>query len=70
MNIGKVKKRYLLWFSIGLALAIAGLFLGSAATPNGQPPLKRIEEGNARPFQDTFNAATKNVRMVLLLSPT
>jgi hypothetical protein len=63
------KKKYLAWLlALGLVLAACWYFLFSAITPNGQPPLTRLTTDT--PFVTDFNRATKEARMVLLLSPT
>jgi hypothetical protein len=48
-----------------------GFYLwGSSSTPPGQPPLVSLNEANVSHFQQSFNAAISNTRIVLLLSPT
>jgi len=39
-------------------------------TPEGQPPLAVLQEGDLKPFEDAFDAATDSTRIVTLLSPT
>lgn len=64
-----VNTKRLAWL-VGLAVAFgtAWYFFGSAATPDGQPPLKRLT--NAGAFVSEFNQTAGDVRMVLLFSPT
>jgi len=62
--------------SIVALLAIAGLlvlgwhFYGGARVPAGQPPLVSLTSGNFDQLRTAFNAASGEVRVVLLLSPT
>lgn len=62
-------------------IAVAGAILVAAGgftyvryaprrTPEGQPPLVVLQEGDLKPFEDAFNAATHSTRIVALLSPT
>jgi hypothetical protein len=55
--------------SIGL-LALAWHFYGGARVPAGQPPLALLTSANFDQFRTAFNAASGEVRIVLLLSPT
>jgi len=68
------------WLKAGV-VAVAGAILvagGAFAflryaprrTPEGQPPLGVLQEGDLKPFEDAFNAATQSTRIVALLSPT
>ena len=61
--------------ALGLLFAIAilavGFYLwGSSPTPPCQPPLVSLSEANVSKFQQDFDAAISNTRIVLLLSPT
>jgi hypothetical protein len=62
--------------SIVALLAIAGLsvlgshFYGGARVPAGQPPLVSLTSSNFDQLRTAFNAASGEVRVVLLLSPT
>jgi hypothetical protein len=55
--------------TVGL-LALALHFYGGAKVPPGQPPLTSLTSANFEQFRTAFNAASKEVRIVLLLSPT
>jgi hypothetical protein len=67
-----MKKR----LSILAVIAIAGLlalgwhFYGTARVPPGQPPLSSLTLTNFDQLRTAFNAASGEVRIVLLLSPT
>jgi hypothetical protein len=62
--------------SILALLALVGLvvlgwhFYGGARVPAGQPPLVSLTSGNSDHLRTAFNAASGEVRIVLLLSPT
>ncbi|HWH59497.1 MAG TPA: hypothetical protein VN682_17850 [Terriglobales bacterium] len=65
-----IRKRAL-WLLLAIAILVVGFYLwGSTSTPSGQPPLVLLNEANVSPFQQSFNAASSNTRIVLLLSPT
>jgi hypothetical protein len=54
-----------------IAILAVGFYLwGSSSTPPGQPPLVSLNEADVPQFQQSFNAAFSNTRIVLLLSPT
>jgi hypothetical protein len=60
-----------LWLVFAVAiLAVAFYLWGSRSTPPGQPPLVSLNEGNISEFQQSFNSAVPDTRIVLLLSPT
>ena len=60
-----------LWLVFAVViLAVAFYLWGSSSTPPGQPPLVSLNEGNISEFQQSFNAAVSDTRIVLLLSPT
>jgi hypothetical protein len=60
-----------LWLVFAIMILAVGFYLwGSSSTPPGQPPLISLNEGNVGQFQQSFNAAISNTRIVLLLSPT
>ena len=66
-----LKKKYIPWLAcLAVALALGWHFLWSATAPKGQPPLTYLKSDNRGQFQDQFNGAAANARMVLLLSPT
>jgi hypothetical protein len=63
-------KRWL-WLVSAIVILVIGFYLwGSSSTPSGQPPLVSLNEANVSQFQQNFNAAISNTRVVLLLSPT
>lgn len=65
-----IRKR-VLWLMVAIALVVVAFYLwGSSRTPSGQPPLVLLNASNAAEFQQSFNAATAETRIVLLLSPT
>jgi hypothetical protein len=55
--------------TVGL-LTLAWHFYGGAKVPAGQPPLASLTSANFGQFRTAFNAASGEVRIVLLLSPT
>ena len=60
-----------LWLVFAVViLAVAFYLWGSSSTPPGQQPLVSLNEGNVSEFQQSFNAAVSDTRIVLLLSPT
>jgi hypothetical protein len=59
------------WLIFAIALLAIGFYLwGSSSTPPGQPPLVPLNKANVVQFQQSFNAAISETRVVLLLSPT
>jgi hypothetical protein len=64
-------RKRVLWLVLAIAILAVGFYLwGSSSTPPGQPPLVSLNEINISQFQQSFNAAFSNTRIVLLLSPT
>lgn len=60
-----------LWLISAIVILVIGFYLwGSSSAPPGQPPLVSLTEGNISEFQQSFNAAVSDTRIVLLLSPT
>jgi hypothetical protein len=60
-----------LWLIVLVALVAVAFYLwGSSHTPPGQPPLVSLNHANVADFQQSFNAANADTRIVLLLSPT
>lgn len=60
-----------LWLVVAIALVALAFYLwGSSHTPPGQPPLVSLDQANVSQFQQDFNAANSETRVVLLLSPT
>ena len=58
---------------IASAVALGGslfYFYGGHDTPDGQPPLIDLVPGNFASLKDAFNAASSEVRVVLMFSPT
>lgn len=49
---------------------IAWVRLAPRRTPEGQPPLVHLEDGDLGPFVRAFNARPDSTRIVALLSPT
>ena len=64
-------RRRALWFvAVVTLLAVAFYLWGSSHTPNGQPALVSLDPWNIANFQQSFDAAAADTRLVLLLSPT
>lgn len=60
-----------LWMVFSIVILAVGFSLwGPSSTPPGQPPLVSLNAANVSQFQQSFNAAVSNTRLVLLLSPT
>lgn len=55
---------------IAALLALGWHFYGGEKVPAGQPPLISLTERNFDQLPTAFNAASGEVRIVLLLSPT
>jgi hypothetical protein len=51
-------------------LALGGHFYGGGKVPAGQPPLVLLTSTSFDQVRAAFNAASGEVRIVLLLSPT
>ncbi|HXN52600.1 MAG TPA: hypothetical protein VN943_11745 [Candidatus Acidoferrum sp.] len=67
----KLKKRLLIAVVVVLLLLVAGVyFWGPSKTPAGQPPLTVISASSFSEFQNAFDSATDEPRIILLLSPT
>jgi hypothetical protein len=45
-------------------------FYGGSQVPSGQPPLRSVTAENLGEIKNEFNAATNEIRILLLLSPT
>jgi hypothetical protein len=59
------------WMVFAIVILALGFYLwGSSSTPPGQPPLLSLNQANVAQFQQSFNTASLNTRIVLLLSPT
>ena len=63
-------KRALRLVAAIVVLAVAFYLWGSSHTPLGQPPLMSLNDASVLDFQQSFNAANADTRIVLLLSPT
>jgi len=69
MPMGEMK--YVLWPVAMVAVVfIVWYFWGSKGTPHGQPPLASLTTKNFEKFTGDFNAASGELRLVLLFSPT
>jgi hypothetical protein len=65
------KRQSLLAVVVILALLWLGWhFYGGERVPEGQPPLLSLTSSNFDQLRVAFNAASGEVRVVLLLSPT
>jgi hypothetical protein len=66
-----MRRKHALWSMIAIVIVAAGFYLwGPSSTPPGQPPIVALNETNVAQFQQSFNAAISQTRVVLLLSPT
>jgi hypothetical protein len=64
-------RRRALWLiAVVTLLAVAFYLWGSRRTSPGQPPLMSLNQANVANFQQSFNVAAADTRIVLLLSPT
>jgi hypothetical protein len=66
------RKRTLLVIAVFAALlvAVAWYQFGRHRVPPGQPPLATLDGSSLAAFKADFNAASGQMRIVLLLSPT
>ena len=63
--------RRALWLiAVVAVLAVAFYLWGWSHTPNGQPALVSLDTRNEATFQQSFDAAAADARLVFLLSPT
>jgi len=66
-----MKARYIVVAVFAALLLAASLYLYSGSrTPAGQVPLRNISAENISDIRNEFNAASGDVRVLLLLSPT
>ena len=66
-----MKLKYLAGASATVILPVLLIYAwGSGHTPQGQSPLQTLTVQNISEIRDQFNAASDNVRVLLLLSPT
>ena len=66
-----MKRRYV-FVAVAVALLLAGIiyFYGGSEAPAGQAPLQSVTAQNVGEIKSAFNAASGDVRALLLLSPT
>jgi hypothetical protein len=66
-----MKRQYILGTVLTILL-MGGLvyFYGGSQAPAGQAPLERLTPENLANLKTAFNAASNDVRALLLLSPT
>jgi len=66
-----MRRKRALWLMTAIAIVAVGFYLwGSRSTPSGQPPIVSLNQDNVAQFQQSFDAAISQTRIVLLLSPT
>lgn len=66
-----MRRKHAFWVIFAIAILAVGFYLwGSSPAPPGQRPLVSLNEADVSQFQQGFNAAISNTRVVLLLSPT
>jgi hypothetical protein len=73
MSIGpEMKKQPLIGITVAALLLLAGFYLWgpSKTTPAGQPSLSVLSASNFSEFQNAFDSAADEPRIILLLSPT
>jgi hypothetical protein len=64
-------KRLLIGTILAALLLFAGVYLwGPSKTPAGQPPLSILSPSSFSEFQNAFDSAPDEPRIILLLSPT
>jgi hypothetical protein len=63
------KKVIILAMAVLVGAFLLYLYRGSA-TPQGQPPLVRLNAANVASLKDAFNASANSVRVLVLVSPT
>jgi hypothetical protein len=60
--------------AIAVVVLVAALFgwlrLATRHTPAGQPPLVTLDRASVEALRSEFNGAARQVRLILLLSPT
>ena len=63
--------KYALWVvGVIVAFLIVWYLWLSKGTPSGQPPLTSLTQNNLDHFENDFNGAGDEARLLLLLSPT
>jgi hypothetical protein len=65
-----LRRRLLAAVAIAALLAVVWHFYGGGKSPAGQHPMVSLSPNNFGELRSAFNAASGEVRVVLLLSPT
>jgi len=66
-----MRKRLILGLALATLLLCVGVYLwGPSKTPAGQPPLSVLSASTFSEFQNAFDSAADEPRLLLLLSPT
>ena len=66
-----MRKRLILGLALATLLLYVGVYLwGPSKTPAGQPPLSVLSASTFSEFQNAFDSAADEPRLLLLLSPT
>lgn len=65
-----MKKLLIVSCALFCVVLLCGHYFGGSAVPNGQAPLVSLSAANFDQLRRSFNAASGDVRVVLLLSPT
>lgn len=66
-----MRRKYIVGALLAMLVLAAVLYLNRRGeAPTGQPPLQYLNAQNAADFEQAFNAARDDVRVLLLLSPT
>jgi hypothetical protein len=66
-----MRKRLILGIALAALLLYVGVYLwGPSKTPAGQPPLSILSASTFSEFQNAFDSAADEPRLLLLLSPT
>lgn len=71
--LGKGVKRVLAVMGalvVAAGIAVVSMRYAPRRTPEGQPPLASLREGDLRSFEDAFNAGAGSTRVLAMLSPT
>ena len=67
---GKRRSLAVLAVVVALVLGIAWFLLGPGEAPAGQPPLVTLDLNSLEALRAEFNRDSKQVRVIVLLSPT
>ena len=66
-----MKLKYLFGVPVAILALVWLAYLSTGHnTPEGQPPLERLNRQNITEIREQFNSAQDRVRLLLLLSPT